>query len=159
MCFTFKDSCQRGKELYCFVRFSHELSNPNPVLLKGHLPMWLIPMESLLAIMDSVSLWQSEAENCVTPAIPASHLLSYFDSRLLADAFRISERLLLTLNKPLASQQTVFTLFEANFIPMPFPDDPQTALTWNIEAPYLAPSENKLALSVLYEEQFEHCLG
>ena len=42
---------------------------------------------------------------------------------------------------------------------MPFPDDPQIALTWNIETPYLALSENKLESSVLTEEQFEHCLG
>ena len=42
---------------------------------------------------------------------------------------------------------------------MPYPDDPKTALTWNIEAPFLALSENKLESSVLSEEQFEHCLG
>ena len=59
----------------------------------------------------------------------------------------------------LASQQTVFTLFEAKLIPMLFPDDPQTALTWNIEALYLSLSENKLESSVLSEAQFEHCLG
>ena len=139
--------------------FRMNILNSILVLLKGHLPMSLIPMESLLAIMDSVSLRQSKAEDRLTLAIPASDLLSYYDSRLLADALTVSEGLLLTLNTPLASQQTVFTLFEAKLIPMPFPDDPQTALTWNIEAPYLALSENKLESSVLSEEQFEHCLG
>ena len=61
---------------------------------------------------------------------------------------------LLTLNIPLASQQTVFTFFEAKLIPMPFPDDSQTALIWTIEAPYLAPSENKLGSSVLSVKHF-----
>ena len=42
---------------------------------------------------------------------------------------------------------------------MPFPGEPQTALTWNIEAPFLALSENKLEPSVLSVEQFEHCLS
>ena len=130
--------------------FRMNILNSIPVLLKGHLPMSLIPMESLLAIMDSVSLRQSKAEDRLTLAIPASDLLSYYDSRLLADAFTVSEGLLLTLNIPLASQQTVFTLFEAKL---------QTALTWNIEASYLALSENKLESSVISEEQFEHCLG
>ena len=130
-----------------------------PVLLKGHLPKSLNPMESLLAIMDSVSLRQSKAEDRLTLAIPASDLLSYYDSRLLADAITVSEGLLLTLNIPPASQQTVFALFEAKFIPMPFSDDPQTALTWNIAAPYLGLCENTLELSVISEEQFEHCLG
>ena len=139
--------------------FRMNILNSIPVLLKGHLPMSLIPMESLIAIVCSVSLRQSKAEDRLTLAIPTSVLLSYYDSRLPADAITVSEGLLLTLNIPLAWQQTVFSLFEAKLIPMPFPDDPQTALTWNIEAPYLALSENKLEWSDLSEEQFEHCLG
>ena len=50
--------------------------NSIPVLLKGHLPMSLIPMESFLAIMVSVSLRQSKAKDHLTLAIPASDLLS-----------------------------------------------------------------------------------
>ena len=65
----------------------------------------------------------------------------------------------MTLNIPPASQQNVFTLFEAKLFQMPCPDDPQMILIWNIEAPKLALSENKLESSVLSEEQFEHCLG
>ena len=42
---------------------------------------------------------------------------------------------------------------------MPYPDDPQSALTWNIEAPYLTLSEDHLESSVLSAEHFEHCLG
>ena len=128
--------------------------NSIPVLLKGHLLMSPISMESILAIMVSVSLWQSKAEDRLTLVMPASDLLSYCDCRLLADAITVSEGLLLTRNLPLAWQQTVFTLFEAKLIPMPFPDDPQTALTWNIAAPILALSGNKLEMSVLSEEQF-----
>ena len=141
------------------LAFRMTILNSIPVLLKGPLPVSLIPLELLLATMDSVSLRQSKAKDSLTLAIPASDLLSYRDSGLLADAFTVSERLLLTLNIPPASQQTVFTLFEAKLIPMPFPADLQTALTWNIEAPYLALTQNKLESSVLSEEQFEHCLG
>ena len=121
--------------------------------------MSLFPMESLLVIMDSVSLRQSTAEYRLTLAILANDLLSYFYSRLLADAITVSEGLLLTLNIPLASQQTVFTLFEAKLFQMPFLDDAQAALTWYIEAPYLDLSENTPESSVLSEEQYEHCLG
>ena len=38
--------------------FRMSILNSIPVLLKGHLPMSLIPMESVLVIMDSVSLRQ-----------------------------------------------------------------------------------------------------
>ena len=41
---------------------------------------------------------------------------------------------------------------------MVFPDNPQAALTWKIDAPHLAPSENKVESSVLSKEQLEHCL-
>ena len=87
-------------------------------------------------IMDSVSLRQSEAEDGLTSDIQVSGLLSFYDSCLLVDATMVSERLLLTLNIPLASPQTVNTLFEAKLIPMFFPGNPQTALKWNIKAPY-----------------------
>ena len=130
-----------------------------PVLFNGHLPMSLIPEESLLAIEDCVTVRQSKAKDRLILAIPASDLFYYYTSRLLADAFTVSERFLLTLKVPLASKQTVLTLSEAKPFPMPFPDDPQTALTWNIEAPYLALSENKFESSVLSEEHLEHCLG
>ena len=39
------------------------LNSVIPVLLEGHLPMSLIPMETFLAIMDSVSLRQSKADD------------------------------------------------------------------------------------------------
>ena len=120
--------------------------------------MSLIPMASLLAIMDSVGLRQSKAEDRLTLAIPASDLLSFYDSRLLADAITVSEGLI-DLNVPLAAQLTIFLLVEAKLIPLPSPDDPQTVLTWNIEAPYLTLSANKLESSVLSVEQYEHCLG
>ena len=68
-------------------------------------------------------------------------------------------RTLIDLNVPLAAQLTLFSLIEAKLIPFSYPDDPQTALTWNIEAPYLAVSANKLESSVLSVEQYEHCLG
>ena len=145
---------------YCSVLFAFRMDilNSIPVWLKGWLPMSLVLMELLIAIMDSVSLRQAKADDCLTLAVPASDLLSYYDPSLLADAITVSEGLLLTLNIRLASQQTGLTLFEAKLIPMPFPDDSQRALTWNIEAPYLALSENKLESSVLSGEKLELCL-
>ena len=109
--------------------------------------MSLVPTESLLAILRSVAMQQTTAEDRLSLAIPMSDLLSYFDSKLLADAITVTDGLLMTLN------------YEAKLIPMPYPDDPQSALTWNIEAPYLALSEDHMESSVLSAEQFEHCLG
>ena len=102
---------------YRFALFAFRMNflNSIPVLLKGHLLMSLIPIESLLVIMDSVSLVQSKAEDRFTLAIPASDLLSHYDSRLLADANTVSKGLLLTLIISLVSQQTVYTFRSKTF--------------------------------------------
>ena len=132
-----------GIKSYCSALFAFRLNIYSiPVLLKGHLPMSLICMELLLAIMDSFSLRQSKAEVCLALALPASNFLSYYDSRLLADAITVSRGIFLSLNIPLASQQTVSTLFDAKQFPTILTDDPQTALTRNTGVLYLALSEN-----------------
>ena len=81
-------------------------------------------------------------------AIPMTNLLTFYDSRFCADAITVPEGLLLTLNLPLASRQTVFTHFEAKLFPMLYPHDLQAALVWNIEAPNLAISEDQMESSV-----------
>ena len=139
--------------------FRMNILNSIPVILRGHLPLSLIPMDSLLVILERVAIEQSKATDRLSLAIPMTDLLSYYDSRLLADAVTVSEGILMTLNIPLASRQTVFTLFEAKLIPMPYPDDPQLALKWDIEAPFLAISEDQMESSVLSEAQFNQCLG
>ena len=103
-------------------------------------------------MLESVAIQQSKAADRLPLAIPMTDLLSYYDSRLLADAIMVPEG-------PLASPQTVFPLFEAKLIPMAYPNDPQVALISNIEAPYLAISEDQVESSVLSSVQFEHCLG
>ena len=127
--------------------------------------MALVPMESLVAILDIIRFRQSERVNRLTLAIPASHLLVCCPNMILVCVLMllryitVSEGLFLTLDIPLASKQTVFSLCEAKLIPMFSPDDPETALTWNMDAPFLAFSENTLELYVLSVEQFEYCLG
>ena len=78
--------------------------------------MSFVPTESLLAILRSVAMKQTTAEERLSLAIPMSDLLSYFDSKLLADAIMVKEGLLMTLNIQLASKQTVFTVYEAKLI-------------------------------------------
>ena len=115
-------------------------------------------MQSLPAISNGVSLWQSKAEDRLSSAIPTNNLLSYYDSRLLDDDVPLSEGLLLNLNIPLASWQTVFTLFDKRNIFLCFCWRPSAALIDNIEAPFLSSSEN-IFESVVSAKQFEHCLS
>ena len=52
------------------LAFRMNIFNLIPVLPRGHLPTSFIPMETLLAIMDSVSLRQSKAKSRPILAIP-----------------------------------------------------------------------------------------
>ena len=72
--------------------------------------MSLVPTESLLAILRSVAMKQRTAEDRLSLAIPMSDLLSYFDSKLLADTITVHKGLLMTLNIPLATKQTVLSM-------------------------------------------------
>ena len=111
--------------------------NAIPVLLRSHLPMSLTPMDSLIVMLESVAI-QSKAADRVSLTIPMTDVLSYYDSRLLAKSITVPEGFLLTLNIPLASHQTCFTIFDAKWIPMPHRNDTQVAFIWAVEAPYLA---------------------
>ena len=76
--------------------------------------MSLVPTESFLAILRSVAMKQTTAENRIFLDITMSDLLPYFNSKLSADAITVKEGLLMTLNIPLASKQTVFLSLEQN---------------------------------------------
>ena len=85
-------------------------------------------------------------------------ILLFYDSQLFDDVLTVPEELLLTINIPLASPQTVFTLFEAKWTLMPYTDDPHSARKWNIEALCLAIYEDQLETPVLSSDQFERSL-
>ena len=132
--------------------------NAIPTLLQQHLPMSLVPKESLLAILKSVAADQSLSGSRLSLAIPPTDLLSYYDAKLLRDVVTLDEGLVLTLAIPSASRQTVFSTYQAQIIPMPQPE-PRMAIRWVIEAPYLAISEDQMESVTLSKDQFEACLG
>ena len=111
--------------------------------------MSLIPTDYLSVMLVSVTIQLS---------IPMTDISSYYDSLFIDDSISVPG-LLLTLNIPLASRQTAFTLFEAKPIPIPCPDALQSALESSIEAQYLAIPEDQMESSVSFSDHFEHCLG
>ena len=134
------------------------LLNSIPTLLQKRLPMSLVPRDSLMKILDYVAREQMNARDRLTLAIPMDDLLSYYNAELLTDALSIKEGLLLTLAIPLASRQTVFTVFTAKIVPMP-QKDTGSAIRWKLEAPYLAVSEDSMETAVLSKDQLGKCLG
>ena len=94
--------------------------NAIPSLLQQHLPMSLVPKESLLAILQSVGDELVLSGSRLSLAIPPnSDIMSYYDAKLLRDVVTVNEGLILTLAIPLASRQTVFSTYSARVVPMP----------------------------------------
>ena len=145
---------------YRAALYSYRLNllNSIPTLLQKHLPMSLVPRDSLMAILDNVGREQYKAADRLSLAIPTSDLMSYYDAKLLRDVITVEEGLIVTLAIPLASRQTVFSVYSAETVPMPQPE-PQMAIKWSIEAPYLAISEDQMESIPLSASQFEQCLG
>ena len=143
---------------YSAALFSYRLTlvGSIPTLLQKHLPMALVPRESLLLILQSVARLQDSALDRLSLAIPMTDLLSYYDAKLLHDVTTVPEGLLLTLSIPLASKQTVFNVYHAQPIPMPKDDQ---AFQLQIEAPYLAISEDTMETASLSETQLNACIG
>ena len=133
--------------------------NSIPTLLQQHLPMSLVPKESLLAIVNSVGDELHRAGERLSLAIPTNtDPLSYYDAKLVRDVITVEEGLILTLAIPLASRTTAFSVYRAHVIPMPQPD-PRMAIRWVIEAPYLAISELKEDTITMSQEQYDRCIG
>ena len=59
------------------------LLNAIPVLSRGHLPMSLIPMDSLMVILESLAIQQMRAADRLSLAIPMTDLLSYYNSQIV----------------------------------------------------------------------------
>ena len=70
------DSCNREKRSFSVVHFLPEPFEFFFCFASNYLPMSLTPVESLLAILDSVSLRQSKAEDCLFLAVQTNDLLS-----------------------------------------------------------------------------------
>ena len=75
---SFDSMINTGVKTYSSALFAFRMNllNSIPVLFKRYFPISLTPMESLLAIMDSVSLRLSKAEYRLNLALLASDLLT-----------------------------------------------------------------------------------
>ena len=114
----------------------------------NYLPMSLVPRQSLLAILESVASEQDRSKDRLSLAIPVDEILTYYESRLLKDVITIDQGLIVRIAIPLASKQTAFTVFRALAVPMLQPE-PDLAIKWKLEAPYLAISKDNIETAYL----------
>ena len=73
-----------------------------------------------------------------------------YESRLLRDVITVDQGLLMRIAIPLASKQTAFTVYRSIAVTMP-QLEPDLAIKWKLEAPYLAISEDNIETAYLTE--------
>ena len=127
-------------------------------ILNNYLPMSLVPRQSLLAILVNIASEQGRSQDRLSLAIPMDEILSYYESRLLRDVITVDQGLIMRIAIPLASKQTAFTVFRAQAVPMPQPE-PDLAIKWKLEAPYLAISEDNMETAYLTDYDLSRCIG
>ena len=137
--------------------FHMNIVNAIPSLLSKYIPMSLLPKDSLEQILKVVDDSQEKSDSRLTLAIP-KQLLAYYESRLLLDVLTLDQGLLMTMGIPFASRQTAFTVYKAIVVPLPQMDE-DTAIKWDVEAEYLAVSENLMETSLVTRDQLDKCIG
>ena len=145
---------------YSAALFAYRLNllNSVPTLLNKYVPMSLLTRDSLERVLLKVGDIQFNSDDRLTLAIPFNDLMSYYDAQLLQDVVTLEKGLFLTMSIPLASKQTVMTIYQAIPIPMPQPDE-DIALLWDIESEYLAVSADARETALLSHRDIGHCIG
>ena len=145
---------------YSAALFAYRLNllNSVPALLNKYVPMSLLTRDSLERVLQKVGDIQFNSDDRLTLAIPFNDIMSYYDAQLLQDVVTLEKGLFLTMSIPLASKQTVMTIYQAIPIPMPQPDE-DIALLWDIESEYLAVSADARETALLSHRDIGHCIG
>ena len=79
-------------------------------------------------------------------------------NRNYSDVLVVEQGLIMRITIPLATKDSAFTVFRAIAVPMPQPE-PDLAIKWKLEAPYLAISENNRETGFLTEYDLGRCIG
>ena len=138
--------------------FQMNIMNAIPSLLTQYVPMSLLPKESLEIILQQVATEQLQSRDRLTLAIPLDELLAYYEARLLLDVLTLDDGLLMTMSIPLASRQTVFTVYKAIVVPMPQLET-EYAIQWTVETEYIAISEDLRETALVTRDQLGKCIG
>ena len=85
-------------------------------------------------------------------------IISSYESRLLRDVITVEQGLVMRIAILLASKQTAFTVFCSIVVPVP-QLEPDLAIKWKLEAPYLAITEYNMETAHLTEYDLSRFIG
>ena len=120
--------------------------------------MSLVPREAFLTILDDVASEQGRISDRFSLAIPIDEIIAYYESQFLRDVLVVEQVLILRIAVPLATQDSAFTVFRKIAVPLPQPE-PDSAIRWKLEAPYLAISVCNKETTFLTEYDLGRCIG
>ena len=122
------------------------------------LSMSLVPREQLHEILMVVHLQQNGQRDQLSLAVPIQMILSYYETKPVTQVEAIDTGLIITLATPMASESTFMNVLRA--IPILITDgDTSKALVWQLEAKYMAVSDDGEELAFLDEDELANCIG
>ena len=140
-----------------FTFKSNLLSSLGP-MAQGFLPISLVPPSVLYPILHEVATREMETGTRLTLAIPFKNILTYYETALLTQVTTSEVGLQCTLSIPFASRETILNVFHAIPIPMPTRGSSKATI-WDIEADFIAVTENKAETALLTQEDLLACVG
>ena len=127
-------------------------------MLNNYLPMSLVPRQSPSTILNNFELEQWRQKDKLSLALSMDEIIAYYESKLLRDVIVVKQGLIKRIAIPLATMESPFTVFRAIVVPIPQPE-PNKAIKWKLEAPYLAIWENNDETAFLTEYDLSRCIG
>ena len=127
-------------------------------ILNNYLPMWLVPRQLLLTILENIAAEQSRSKERLPLAIQMDETLYFYESQFLRHVITVDQGLVIRTAIPLASKLTAFTVFRSIAFPMPQLES-DLAIKWKLEAPFLAISEDNMETAYLTEDDLSRCIG
>ena len=120
--------------------------------------MSLVPRQALLATLDDVASEHWRKRDRLSLAIPMDEIIVYYESKILRDVLVVEQGLVMRIAIPLATKDSAFMVFRTISVLMPQPE-PDLAIKWKLEAPYLAISGNNKKTAFLTEYDLGRCIG
>ena len=119
--------------------------------------MSLVPRQLPLTILENVAVEQIRSQDRFFVEIPMDEMITFYESGLLRNVITVQQGLVLRIAIPLAFKQTAFTVFSSIEVPRP-QLEPDPAIKWKLEAPYLAISEDYMVTAYLTEFDLSRCI-
>lgn len=122
------------------------------------IPFTIIPQRVLIPILKDINRQFEGKKPFRVLSLSIEQIAAYYETQLISKVFTHQLGITFMLAIPVSTPDTMMEVYRARTIPMP-QDDSNSAVTWNIESPFIAVSENNREYALISYRQLEECIG